>query len=99
MEWWSIRFSLPPACWFCSAPVRKLLFESSKTELLKEQGFNHAKRLTQVVSRKVGLPAIPLLERGKATASQSEHKRQERLPELKAAFQFAGKDCEKRIKG
>lgn len=53
---------------------------------LDERGFNQAERLADVLSRRRGIPQLPLLVRTHHTAKQSFKSRAERLADMKFAF-------------
>ncbi|MEK4849503.1 ComF family protein [Paenibacillus sp. FSL H7-0756] len=53
---------------------------------LSERGFNQAERLADAVSRRRGVPQLPLLVRTHHTAKQSFKSRRERLADMKHAF-------------
>ncbi|MHA6532712.1 double zinc ribbon domain-containing protein [Paenibacillus sp. BAC0078] len=53
---------------------------------LAERGFNQAERLADVLSRRRGLPQLPLLIRTHHTGKQSFKSRAERLSDMKYAF-------------
>ncbi|MNO34612.1 DNA utilization protein GntX [compost metagenome] len=53
---------------------------------LAERGFNQAERLADVLSRRRGIPQLPLLVRTHHTGKQSFKSRSERLADMKHAF-------------
>lgn len=59
---------------------------------LAERGFNQAERLADVLSRRRGVPQLPLLVRTHHTGKQSFKTRAERLADMKHAFAIST-DC------
>ncbi|OMD51402.1 hypothetical protein BSK56_05230 [Paenibacillus borealis] len=53
---------------------------------LVERGFNQAERLAEIISRRRGIPQLPLLIRTHHTGKQSFKTRAERLADMKHAF-------------
>lgn len=71
-----------------SESVQELItFVPVSERRMLERGFNQAEQMANELSRRVGLPVVPLLSRSKHTDKQSFKKRSERLDDLEHVFE------------
>lgn len=62
---------------------------------LRERGFNQAEALCEVLTHERGLPWAPLLRRVRYTVPQARFGREERLRNLKGAFELSSRHADK----
>lgn len=94
------RLAIPLGNWM--AEVARTHFRSNRfaaitfvplhISRLQQRGFNQSERLAKEIGKRMSLPVVPLLERTRATPSQSQRGRLERLSALQDAFQLSQKE-------
>lgn len=79
--------------------AKGITFVPVHPDRLHERGFNQAERLAQVVADASALPILPLLERTRPSAPQSQQGRLQRLAAIKGAFRLSPAVDSKAISG